>query len=70
MHRIDHGRGMQTEVALRQRSEELCVNCGGWTTCDVSASPKAFICQMHVKEMIRPLDDGPEIHIRCGGRIR
>ena len=40
------------------------------TTCDVSASPVVVICQMHAKEMIRPLDDGPGTHIRCGGWIR
>ena len=39
-------------------------------TCDVSASLEAVICQMHAKEMIHPPDDGPKIHIRCGGRIR
>ena len=39
-------------------------------TCDVSVSPEVVICQMHAKEMIRPLDDGPDIHIRCGGRRR
>ena len=48
--------------------------CESWwtdlTTCGVSASPEAIICQMHAKEMIRPPDDGPEIRIRCGGWIR
>ena len=28
------------------------------TTCDVSASPEAVICQMHTKEMIRPPGGG------------
>ena len=48
------------------------MSCGGQnlTTCDVSASLKAVICQMNAKEMIRPLDDGLEICTRCGGRIR
>ena len=40
------------------------------TTCDVSASPKAVICQMHAKEMIYIPNDGMNIHIRCGGWSR
>ena len=40
------------------------------TTCDVSASLEAVICQIHEKEMICFPDDGPEIHIRCGGWSR
>ena len=40
------------------------------TTCDVNASPEAFICQMHAKEMIFPPDNGLEICIRCNGWIR
>ena len=40
------------------------------TTCDVSASSEAVICQMHAKEMICSSDDGPEICIRCDGWIR
>ena len=39
-------------------------------TCDVSASMEVVICQIHAKEMIRLLDDGLEIRIRCGGRSR
>ena len=37
------------------------------TTCDVSASLEAVICQIHAKEMICFMDDGLEVHIRCGG---
>ena len=37
------------------------------TTCDVSASPEAVICQMHAKEMIHPLGNGLGTYIRCGG---
>ena len=37
------------------------------TTCDVSASLKAVVCQMHVKEMVRSLDSGLETRIRCDG---
>ena len=40
------------------------------TTCDVSASSEAVICQMNAKEMIHPLDVGMEICIRCSGWIR
>ena len=58
--------GFQTEVKR--------VMCELWwmelTTYDVSASLEAVICQMHAKEMIRPLGDGPDIHVRCGGWIR
>ena len=40
------------------------------TTCDVSASLEAIICQMHATKMIRPLGDGLETQLRCGGWIR
>ena len=40
------------------------------TTCDVSASPEAVICQIHAKEMIHLSNDGLDIYIRCGGWIR
>ena len=40
------------------------------TTCDVSASLEAIICQMHATEMICPMGDGPETRVRCGGCIR
>ena len=40
------------------------------TTCDVSAILEAVICQIHAKEIIHLLDNGPEIRIRCGGRSR
>ena len=36
----------------------------------MSASLEAVICEMPPKEMIRPLDDGPEFFIRCSGQIR
>ena len=72
MHGIDHGKGTQTEVALRQRlGEHVCVlRWTDLTTCDVSASSGALICQIHEKEMIHLLDDGLDICIRCGGRSR
>ena len=44
-----------------------------WTdlsTCDVSASPEVVICQRHANKMIRLLDNGPEIRIRCSGWSR
>ena len=37
------------------------------TTCDVSASPRVVICQIHAREIIHFLDNGPEICLRCGG---
>ena len=40
------------------------------TTCDVSASPEAVICQIHAKEMMCLLGDRPESRIRCGGQGR
>ena len=40
------------------------------TTSDVSEISEVVIWIMHAKEMIRSLDDGPNIRIRCGGRIR
>ena len=40
------------------------------TTCDVSASLEALICQIHANKMIHFLDDGLEIRLRCGGRSR
>ena len=40
------------------------------TTCDVSVSLEAFICQIHAKEMIGPLDDGSKTSVRCDGKIR
>ena len=56
------------------RTEVKRVMCELWwmelNICDVSASLETIICQMHAKEMIRSLDDAPEICIRCGGWIR
>ena len=40
------------------------------TTCDVSAILEVVVFQMYAQEMIRSSDDGLEICIRCGGRIR
>ena len=40
------------------------------TTCDMSASMDAVICQIHAKEMICSPSNGLEIRIRCGGWIR
>ena len=40
------------------------------TIYSVSASLEAVICKLHATEMIRPLGDGLETHVRCGGWIR
>ena len=37
------------------------------TTCDVSASPGAVLCQTHARKINRFVDNGPGIHVRCGG---
>ena len=56
------------------RTEVKRVVCELWwmdlTTCGVSASLEAFICQMHAKEIICLPDDGLKIRIRCGGWSR
>ena len=54
MHGIDHGRGTQTKVALEQRSgERVCVlRWMNLTTCDVIASPGAFIWQIRARKEI------------------
>ena len=70
MHGIDRGRGMQTEVALRQRSGE-CVCVLQWTdltTCDVSTSPEALICQIHARKIKGFVDNGLDVHVRCIGK--
>ena len=63
---------MQTKVAIGKRSvEHVCVLW--WmdlTTCDVSASPGAFICQIHAHEIICFVDNGPDVYVRCGRRSR
>ena len=63
------GRGMQTEVALEQRlGEHVCVlQWTKLTTCDVSASPGALICQIRSRKIIFFVDNGPKVHVRCGG---
>ena len=78
MHGIDHGRGSrvsaiegtQNEVALGQRSREhVCVLWwANLTTCDVSASPGALICQIHARKIKGFVDNGSIVHIRCGGK--
>ena len=61
------GRGMQTEVALGQRSgEHVCVLW--WmnlTTCNVSAGLGAFIFQMHARKINCFVDSGLEVRVRC-----
>ena len=37
------------------------------TTCDVSESTEVVICQIHVREIIHFLYNGPKIRIRCSG---
>ena len=80
MHRIDRGRGTRfgAEEArkpkwLSNRWVERAMCELQWmdlTTCDVSVSPEAVICQIHVREIIYFLDNGLEIRVRCGGWIR
>ena len=38
------------------------------TTCDVSASLRALICQIHTREIKGFVDDGPDVHVRFGGK--
>ena len=60
---------METEVALRQRSGD-CVCVLQWidlTTCDVSASLRVILCQIHARKINHFVDNGPEIRIMCGG---
>ena len=40
------------------------------TTCDVSVSPGALICQIHAGKINRFVDNGLEIRVRCGGWSR
>ena len=60
---------MKTEVALGQRSgEHVCeFQWMNLTTCDVSASPGAFTCQIHARKINHFVDNGPEVHVRCDG---
>ena len=51
------GRGMQTKVALGQRSGELCV----------SASLGVVICLIRTRKINCFMDNGPKVRIRCGG---
>ena len=62
--------GMQTEVALGQRSRErVCVfRWTDLTTCIISTSPKALICQIHARKIKGFVDDGPDVRVRCGGK--
>ena len=52
--RVDAVEGMQTKVALRQRSgEHVCVLRWTYlTTCDVSTSLEEFICQIRARKEI------------------
>ena len=36
------------------------------TTYDVSASPGALLCQIHVQKIMGFVDDGQDVHVRCG----
>ena len=38
------------------------------TTCDVSTSRGALICQIHEIKIKGFVDDGPDVHVRCGGK--
>ena len=55
-------------MALGQKSgEHVCVLW--WmnlTTCDVSTSLEAFICQIHARKIKGFVDDGLDVRIRCG----
>ena len=47
----------------------MCVCVLRWTdltTCDVSTSPEAFICQICVRKINCFLDDGLDVRVRCG----
>ena len=76
MRGIDRGRGLRygaTEACkprwLSDRGQES-VGVLQWmdlTTCDVSKSPKEFICWICVRKINRFVDNGPEIRIRCSG---
>ena len=37
------------------------------TTCDVSASLGALICQIHARRINFFVDNGTEVRVRCGG---
>ena len=76
MHKIDHVRGLQIGAVearkprrlLDRGQESICeLKRTNLTTCDASASPGALICQIHARKMNRFVDNGPEIHVRCGG---
>ena len=55
-------------MALEQRSgERVCVlRWTDLTTCDVSASPGELICQIHARKIKGFVDDGLDVHVRCG----
>ena len=57
-------------MALRQRlGEHVCVlRWMDLTTCDLSTSPGALICKIHARKIKVFVDDGPDVHIRCGGK--
>ena len=38
------------------------------TTCDVSTSPEAFICQIYARKIKGFMDDGPDVRVRCSGK--
>ena len=38
------------------------------TTCDVSASPRELICQIHARKIKGFVDDGPDVCVRCSGK--
>ena len=57
-------------MALEQRlGERVCVlQWTNLTTCDVSTSPEALICQIHARQIKGFVDDGPDVCVRCGGK--
>ena len=74
MHGIDHGRGSRVGVAearkltwLSDRGQEsVCeLRWMDLTTCDVSASLGAVICQIRTRKINCFVDSGPEVHVRC-----
>ena len=61
---------MQNKTALGQRSgERVCeLQWTDLTTCNVSASPGALLCQIHIRKINGFGDDGPDVRVRCGGK--
>ena len=75
MRGIDRGRGSRVgaiEACKPRRlsdkgQERVCeLRRMDLTTCDVSASLGALICQIHARKVNHFVDSGPEVCVRCG----